>query len=84
LVSGVFLLLRQGGSLSLGRVLLAGCALLMGVIAAVTPGWLRGRRIRAARAGTEHPILPEPSVEVLIAGLAVAAFAGGTVAVLLR
>jgi uncharacterized membrane protein YidH (DUF202 family) len=83
LVSGVFLLLRQGGSLTLGRVLLAGCALLMGVMAAVT-GWLRGRRIRAARAGTEHPILPEPSVEVSIAGLAVAAFAGVAAAVLLR
>jgi uncharacterized membrane protein YidH (DUF202 family) len=83
LVSGVFLLLRQEGSLTRGRVLLAGCALLMGVMAAVT-GWRRGRRIRAARAGTERPTLPEPNVEVLSTGLVVAAFAAGAAAVLLH
>lgn len=83
LVSGLFLLLRQEGSLTLERVLLAGCALVMAITAAVT-GRLRGRRIRAARAGTDHPVLPDAGVEVLIIGTAVTLFAAGTVVALLR
>jgi uncharacterized membrane protein YidH (DUF202 family) len=83
LASGVFLLLRQQGSLDLGRVLLAVAALSISVLAAVT-GWLRGRRIQAMRAGGRGPGVPEARVEVVITGWTVAAFAVGTIVALFR
>jgi hypothetical protein len=77
------LLLRHVEPLTVERVGLAGAALLLSLLA-VWFGRQRGRLARDVRPGPSHDSVRDARVEVITLGWAVAAFAAGTVVLLIR